>query len=77
MKPKSSPHESAKCRLNISGCERSKGESKTICFSFSSTPDNAASEELLAALNKCQGIKAPVITLILAFNCECYVGMWQ
>lgn len=75
MKPKSSPHESAKCRPDISGCERSKGESKTICFSFSCTRDNAPSDELLAALNKTQGIMALVITLILAFNCECYVGM--
>lgn len=37
--------------------------------------DNAPSGELLAALNKTQGIMEPVITLILAFNCECYVGM--
>lgn len=75
VKPKSSPHESAKCRLDISGCQRSKGESKTICFSFSSTRDNAASSELLAALNKWNGTIESVITLILAFNCECYVGM--
>lgn len=34
VKPKSTPRESAKCRFYISGCERSKGESKTKYLFF-------------------------------------------
>lgn len=65
MKPKSTPHESAKCRYHISGCKQSKGESNTICFPFRRETIDVSE---LSASDKCSAI-AQIITLILEFHC--------
>lgn len=70
VKPKSTPHESAKCRSDISGCERSKGESKTICFSFW-TRDNGVPVNYRSRTSVALNWSAlKVITLISEFHCR-------